>query len=85
MEFYGRSQYNDDINVTETEERRTFGLGLDAGIEYKLSTRFFLEARYTYGFISQINELSNPGDLSEGGGILDGKRNTFRIGLGYKF
>jgi hypothetical protein len=77
--------FNDDINVNEPVERKTFGLGVDGGIQFKLGKRSFLETRYTYGLISQINELPSEGDLNGENSILNGKRSTLRVGFGYKF
>lgn len=61
----------------ENMEFRTLGISADAGIQFNLLKRLFAEARYSVGLTKQINDV--PFD------ILDGKRNTFRLGIGFRF
>jgi hypothetical protein len=57
---------------------RNFGVSADFGIQYPLSDHFFAEMRYSIGFTEQ---LTRDVQLD----INNATRNTFRIGVGYKF
>lgn len=56
---------------------RNFGVSGELGVQYHFSKRFFAETRYARSFMSQIDNLALD--------IQDGKRHTFRLGLGVKF
>ena len=53
------------------------GLSGELGIQYSILKNFFAEIRYARSFSKQITDLLLD--------INEGKRNTFRIGLGIKF
>ena len=67
-----------DSDENEPYEFNNFGFSLDLGLQYDLSSRFFVEMRYSFGFTEM---LIKDYWLD----INDAKRNTFRIGVGYKF
>lgn len=66
------ADYMDDFDYF-----KRVGISAEIGSQYQLNPVFFAEARYAYGFTPQIN--------SPGFGFYDGKRNTFRLGLGINF
>lgn len=70
---------DDDGDSFESGSYRfnNFGFSLDVGLQYDISKRFFVETRYSWGFTKQITDIQLD--------INEGKPNTFRIGLGYKF
>jgi len=69
---------DDDNDPLESNYRfKNFGVSGDFGVQYHFAKRFFAEVRYSQSFTSQIDDLELE--------IYDGKRNTFRIGLGIRF
>ena len=66
------ADYMDDFDYF-----KRVGISAEIGSQYQINRVFFAEARYAYGFTPQIN--------SPGFGFYDGKRNTFRLGLGINF
>lgn len=54
-----------------------FSVSADAGIQYYFGSRFLAEARYSRGFIAQVDDLILD--------IYEGKRHTLRLGLGVMF
>jgi len=64
-----KSTYATDVHL------KTFGVSADVGIQYEISKKLFIEARYSHRFTNQI----------EFGGFDATNRRTFRIGVGYRF
>ena len=64
---------NDDV----WNDFKQFGLSGEIGSQYRINSLFFAEVRYAQSFTRQINS-----DFFE---FYNGKRNTFRIGLGVNF
>ena len=56
---------------------KTLGISADMGVQFEIYRRFFAETRYSYGFTEQVNDYFLD--------INNGKRNTFRVGIGYRF
>ncbi len=54
-----------------------FGASIDIGTQYNFYNRFLVEIRYSIGLIEQIDDYMLE--------YYDGRRNTFRIGVGFKF
>ena len=59
------------------EDFKAFGVSGDFGLQYLLNRKLFLEARYSRGLSKQINHFVFD--------ILNGKRNTLRLGIGIHF
>lgn len=55
----------------------TVGVSVEAGIQYDLTKRILAEMRYAHGLLPQINDFALD--------IYNGTRNTFRLGIGYRF
>ena len=64
---------NDDENY----DFNNFGVSVEVGIQYELTKRIISEFRYSLGLLPQINDFALD--------IYDGRRNTIRLGLGYRF
>lgn len=58
-------------------EFNTFGYSVEAGVEFKINRKSFIELRYAIGLKEQINDFFFD--------INNGSRNTFRIGIGFRF
>jgi outer membrane protein with beta-barrel domain len=56
---------------------RNFGVSADLGIQYNILKRLFAEGRFSKSFTQQITDHFLD--------INNGKRNTFRIGAGFRF
>jgi hypothetical protein len=56
---------------------KNFGLSLELGLQYEITRRIISEIRYSNGLSPQVNDFVLD--------IYDGKRNTLRFGLGFKF
>lgn len=70
---------DNDENAFESNYKfRNFGVSADFGIRYYLIDSFFIETRYSVGFVAQLKR-----DIQLD--INNATRNTFRIGLGYVF
>ncbi len=68
---------NDNDDFEAGYRFKNFGVSGELGLQYHFSKRFFAETRYSRSFTSQIDDLVLD--------IYNGKRHTFRIGLGIKF
>lgn len=69
-----------DYAVNHTDEFnkvKKWGISGEIGTQFKLSSRYFAEARYSKGFTRMI--ITDYGDL------MNGRRNIFRLGVGYNF
>lgn len=64
-------------NDNQIYDFNNFGVSVEMGIQYKLTKRIISEFRYSAGLLPQINDYVLD--------IYDGKRNTTRLGLGYRF
>jgi hypothetical protein len=64
-------------NDDETYDFNNFGVSVEMGIQYELTKRIISEFRYSLGLLPQINDFALD--------IYDGRRNTMRLGLGYRF
>ncbi len=70
---------DNDEDIDEANyEFRNFGVSLDLGVQYHLSAKLFVEVRYSVGLVEQLKR-----DIQLD--INNATRNTFRIGIGYKF
>ena len=69
---------NDEDVSEDNYEFRNFGVSADFGVQYYFIEKFFAELRYSIGFEEQLKR-----DIQLD--INNATRNTFRIGLGYKF
>lgn len=56
---------------------KPMGVSAELGVQYDINKRYFAELRVSKGFTKQIDDF-----ILE---IYDGKRNTFRFGLGVNF
>ena len=56
---------------------RNFGISVDMGIQFNILKRLFAEGRFSKSFTQQITD--------HGLDINNAKRNTFRIGVGFRF
>jgi Outer membrane protein beta-barrel domain len=54
-----------------------FGVSLEVGAQYDITKRIVSEIRFSKGLMKQINDY--------GLDIYDGKRNTIRLGVGFRF
>lgn len=68
---------NDNDDFESGYRFKNFGVSGELGVQYNFSKRFFAETRYSRSFTSQIDDLVLE--------IYNGKRHTFRIGLGIRF
>ena len=64
-------------NDDEIYDFNNFGISAEIGMQYELTKRLLSEFRYSLGLLPQINDFTLD--------IYDGKRNTLRLGLGYRF
>ena len=74
--------YGTKLDFATTDRRPEYkieplGISGEIGIQYLLTNKLFLEARYSRGFTEQIND-----NVLE---ILNARRNTLRLGIGVKF
>ncbi len=53
------------------------GMSAEIGFQYKINKKYFTEIRYAKGVTGHFDDLNND--------LLDGKRNTLRLGLGINF
>jgi opacity protein-like surface antigen len=53
------------------------GVSIELGVQYDLTSRFIAELRYAKGSRKQINDSKFD--------LYDGKRNTLRLGVGFRF
>jgi hypothetical protein len=68
-----------DNDISEANyEYRNFGVSADLGVQYLIAMDFFAEVRYSIGFEEQLKR-----DIQLD--INNATRNTFRIGIGYRF
>ena len=68
---------NNDKNI-DSREVEPLGLSMVIGTQYNISKRFFIEGRFNLALTNQINTPFNIINTSF-------FRNTFRLGVGYKF
>jgi len=61
----------------EIYEFNNFGVSVEPGLQYNITAQILAEIRYSIGLMKQINDFALD--------IYDGKRNTIRIGLGFRF
>lgn len=66
---------NDDVRYYSDTHFKTLGISADVGIQFNISKRVFIEARYSYSFTKQITFDYFPSN----------NRQTFRVGIGYRF
>ena len=66
-----------DEKESEYYKFNKLGISGDLGLQYSFTTQFFIETRYSKSFSEQITDFQLD--------INRGKRNTFRIGIGYRF
>lgn len=64
-------------NDDEIYDFNNFGVSIELGIQYEITQRVITEFRYSNGLIKQINDYALD--------IYDGRRNTLRLGLGFRF
>lgn len=64
-------------NDDEIYDFNNFGVSVEVGMQYELTKRIISEFRYSLGLLPQINDFALD--------IYDGRRNTIRLGLGYRF
>jgi len=64
-------------NDDEIYDFNNFGLSIDLGFQYDITSRIISEIRYSKGLTKQINDFALD--------IYDGRRNTIRLGLGFRF
>ena len=64
-------------NDDEIYDFNNFGVSVEMGMQYELTKRIISEFRYSLGLFPQINDFVLD--------IYDGRRNTIRLGLGYRF
>lgn len=64
-------------NDDEIYDFNNFSVSIEMGMQYELTKRIISEFRYSVGLLPQINDFALD--------IYDGKRNTLRLGLGYRF
>lgn len=69
---------DNDNNSFESNYRfKKFGVSADMGIQYNIFRSFFAEIRHSRSFTPQVTDLALD--------INNGKRHTYRIGLGIRF
>ena len=66
---------NNDSRYPYDTQYKTLGLSAEIGIQYNISKKLFIEARYGYSFTNQL----------EIGRFHSRNRQTFRIGMGFRF
>jgi hypothetical protein len=64
-------------NDDEIYDFNTLGVSIDLGAQYEFTKRILVEFRYSKGLFPQVNDYALD--------IYDGRRNTLRLGLGFKF
>ncbi len=64
-------------NDDEIYDFNNFGVSIDVGFQYEITPRIISEIRYSRGLMKQINDYALD--------IYDGKRNTIRLGIGFRF
>lgn len=64
-------------NDDEIYDFNNFGVSVEIGMQYEITKRIISEFRYSLGLLPQINDFALE--------MYDGKRNTIRLGLGYRF
>lgn len=64
-------------NDDQIYDFNNFGVSVELGIQYEITPRIISEVRYSQGLMKQINDFVLD--------IYDGRRNTMRIGLGFRF
>lgn len=64
-------------NDDEIYDFNKFGISVEMGVQYELTKRLISEFRYSVGLLPLINDFALD--------IYDGRRNTLRLGLGYRF
>ena len=64
-------------NDDQIYDFNNFGVSMELGIQYEITQRIISEIRYSKGLMKQINDF--------GLDIYDGRRNTLRLGLGFRF
>lgn len=64
-------------NDDEIYDFNNFGVSIEPGIQYEITKRIISEIRYSMGLMKQINDFALD--------IYDGRRNTLRLGLGFRF
>ncbi|MBL7740583.1 MAG: PorT family protein [Chitinophagaceae bacterium] len=68
---------NDNDPFESGYQFRNFGVSAELGLQHNILRRFFAEIRYARSFTKQVTDLFLD--------IYDGKRNTFRAGVGIVF
>lgn len=64
-------------NDNEFYDFNNFGISIELGAQYEITSRIICEIRYSNGLLPQVNDFVLD--------IYDGKRNTLRLGLGFRF
>ena len=64
-------------NDDEIYDFNNFGVSIEPGVQYEITKRIISEIRYSMGLMKQINDYALD--------IYDGRRNTLRLGLGFRF
>lgn len=64
-------------NDNEIYDFNNFGVSVELGMQYELTKRIISEFRFSLGLRPQVNDYALE--------IFDGRRNTIRVGLGYRF
>lgn len=74
-----------DKSFDITDGYRKWDLGLDLGLEYRITAKLGVETRYTYGFrlMSEIRDLQRGGSSNNSGKRFDGANRVLQIGLTY--
>ncbi len=67
----------DRFDQQKESRSRLFGVSAEVGTQYNFNRRLFAEARYSVGLTRQFKD--------EGFDINNGKRNNFRLGIGFRF
>lgn len=64
-------------NDDEIYDFNSFGVSIDLGVQYELTPRILSEIRCSKGLNKQINDFALD--------IYNGRRNTIRLGVGFRF
>lgn len=64
-------------NDAQIYDFNNFGVSIEVGVQYEITKRIGSEIRYSKGLMKQINDYVLD--------IYGGKRNTIRLGLGFRF
>lgn len=64
-------------NDDQIYDFNNFGVSIELGVQYEITKRIVSEIRYSKGLTKQINDYALD--------IYDGRRNTIRLGLGFRF